>query len=101
MRAVEVRYTVRPEYADQNKANIRKVMAKLRASPIDGMMYSAYTLEDGHSFVHINICQDEETLSKLNDVDEFVEFRKALKESLPITPPSSIDLEYVGANFDI
>ena len=50
MRAVEVRYTVRPEFADQNKANIRKVMAKLKGSPIDGMMYSAYTLEDGVAF---------------------------------------------------
>lgn len=46
MKAVKVQYTVKPEYADQNKANIRKVMAALKANPIEGMLYSSYTSGD-------------------------------------------------------
>ncbi len=101
MKAVKVQYKVKPEYVNQNKVNIRKVMDKLKADPIEGMMYSSYTLEDGQSFVHINIARDEETMNKLNEVQEFNDFRKALKESNPIDPPKSIKLELVAAGFEL
>ena len=101
MKAVKVQYVVRPEYADQNKANIRKVMDRLKSDPIEGMLYSSYTLDDGHTFVHINIAKDEETMNKLNDVPEFGAFRKALKESGPIEPPKSTNLVPVAAGFEL
>ena len=37
MKAVKVQYTVRTEYVNQNKANIRKVMDKLKSNPIEGL----------------------------------------------------------------
>ena len=101
MKAVKVEYTVRPEFVEQNKANIRKVMDKLRQFPIEGMMYSSYTKDDGQTFVHINIAKDEATISKLNEVSEFGEFRKALKESNPLSPPKSTNLNSVAAGFEI
>jgi hypothetical protein len=33
MKAVQVRYVVQPEYAEQNKVNIRNVMDALKANP--------------------------------------------------------------------
>jgi len=33
-RAVKVKYTVNPEFVEQNKPNIRKVMNKLKNKPI-------------------------------------------------------------------
>ena len=101
MKAVKVQYVVKPEYVNQNKANIKMVMDKLKSDPIEGMLYSSYTLDDGQTFVHINICKDEETMNKLNDVPEFAEFRKALKESVPIEPPKSTNLEPVAAGFEL
>ncbi len=101
MKAIKVQYKVKQEYVDQNKANIKKVMDKLKSNPIDGMMYSSYTMEDGQTFVHINICKDQETMDKLGDVQEFNEFRKALKESQPIQAPESTNLELVAAGFEL
>ena len=101
MKAVKVTYTVKAEYADQNRANIQKVMNALKANPIEGMQYSAFILNDGQTFVHINMAKDGETMSKLNDVEEFMEFRKALKASEPLPPPNSEDLNLVGAAFDL
>ncbi len=101
MKAVKVKYAVKPEYAAQNKANIRKVMEALKANPIEGMLYSSYTLEDGQSFVHINIAKDDATIAKLNDVQEFGEFRKALKASEPIAPPKATKLHLVSAAFEL
>ena len=65
MKAVKVTYTVQPEYAEQNKNNIQRVMSALRANPIPGMQYSTFILDDGQTFVHINMSKDQETLSKL------------------------------------
>ena len=101
MRAVKVQYTVKPEYVEQNKANIRRVMDALRAKPIDGMRYASFTLDDGQTFVHINFAKDQETLSRLSDVEEFGEFRSALKASGPISPPASENLNLVAAGYDL
>ncbi len=101
MQAVKVQYTVKPEYVEQNKANIRKVMDALKANPIEGMLYSTFTIEDGQTFVHINMAKDGETMSKLNNVVEFQDFRKALKASGPVSPPNQTDLTPVAAGFEL
>ncbi len=101
MKAVKVQYTVKPEYAEQNKVNIQKVMDVLKSNPIEGMLYSSYTLEDGQTFVHINIAKDDATIAKLNEVQEFNDFRKALKESEPISSPESTNLNPVAAGFNL
>ena len=101
MKAVKVQYTVKPEYVDQNKTNINRVMDRLKVNPIDGMLYSSYTLDDGQTFVHINICKDQETMDRLGEVQEFNEFRQALKASGPIKPPESINLDPVAAGFEL
>ena len=101
MKAVQVRYTVKPEYVEQNKANIRKVMAKLKAEPVEGMQYSTYILEDGQTFVHINMAKDDETMSKLGNLQEFKDFRMGLKASEPISPPRQTKLHLVAAGFEL
>ena len=101
MKAVEVRYTVKPDFVEQNKANIRKVMDELRANPIDGMFYSSHTLEDGVTFVHVNIARNGETLSRIGDVPAFRDFQAALRASEPEAPPEATELNPVAAGFEI
>jgi quinol monooxygenase YgiN len=100
MKAVKVQYTVKPEFIEQNKRNIEKVMAKLRENPIDGMLYSSFTDEtDPSTFIHINIARDASAFSKLNELGEFNAFRVALKESGPVSPPKQSNLNPVDAGF--
>ncbi len=101
MKAVQVQYTVQPEYVEKNKDNIQKVMEALKANPIAGMLYSSYILDDEQTFVHINIAKDSETMSKLNDLPEFKEFRMGLKASNPVSPPKPTNLNSVGAGFEL
>ena len=84
MKAVKVQYTVKSDFVDQNKANIRKVIEALRSKPIHGMLYCSL---------------DEETLSKISDVKEFGELRAALEASGPVSPPTSENLNLVDAGF--
>lgn len=101
MKAVKVQYTVKPEYVESNKANIQKVMTHLKAHPISGMQYASFLLDDGQTFVHINMAEDQETLNKLQEVEAFNEFRSALKASEPISPPTSESLNLVAAGFEL
>ena len=101
MKAVKVQYTVRPDYAEQNKANIAKVMAALREKPIEGLKYAAFTKEDGQTFVHLNIAKDEGALAQFGQMAEFKAFQAALKESGPLNPPASEALSLVAAVFEI
>ena len=102
MKAVIVQYKVRPEYVEQNKINIQNVANELLENPIQGMFYSAYNLEeDPQSFVHINICTDGETMSKINNVKSFQEFRNGLKASNPESPPRAMRLINIAAGFTI
>ena len=101
MKAAKVQYTVKPEYVEQNKANIQKVMDHLRTNPINGMQYASFTLDDGVTFVHINMANDQETMDKLQDLELFTAFRMALKASGPLSPPKSENLNLVAAGFDL
>ena len=101
MKAVKVQYTVKPEYVEENKANIARVMDALRANPISGLQYASFTLDDGNSFVHINMARDQDTMSRLSKMKEFEDFRSALKASGPLSPPKSDSLTLVDAGFDI
>ncbi|NNE30333.1 MAG: hypothetical protein HKN16_11900 [Saprospiraceae bacterium] len=101
MKAVQVRYKVKPEYAEQNKANIQAVMQSLKENPVPGLYYAAYNLEDGQTFVHVNLAKDEETLKKINDLAAFLNFRKGLKESGPIEPPQATNMEPVAAGWEL
>ena len=101
MKAVRVQYTVRSDFIEQNKKNISAVMDSLKANPIEGMLYSTYQLEDGNSFMHVNVAKDDETMSRLNYVEAFTNFRMQLKASNPISPPKSEKLSFVGASQEI
>jgi len=101
MKSVRVQYTVKPSYADTNKANIGKVMDALKTNPIDGLIYLACTLDDGETFIHTVVARDETAQKQLTDLAEFKSFQSALKESEPVSPPSPENMNLVGASFDI
>jgi hypothetical protein len=96
MKAVKVTYTVKPEFVQTNQNNITKVMDYLKNNPIEGMWYKAFLMEDGQSFMHINIAKDESTLQKLLSVSVFNDFRTQLKDSGPLAPPSQSPLDPIG-----
>lgn len=100
MKAVRVQYTVKPEYVEQNKANVQGVMDDLRNNPIEGMRYSTFYLGEG-SFMHLNVCNDQETMSLLGERDSFKHFRSGLKASGPVSPPKAEPMNYVGSSYDI
>ncbi|MEO6452812.1 MAG: hypothetical protein ABIN97_02005 [Ginsengibacter sp.] len=100
MRAVQVEYTVKPEYAATNKANIQKVMDEIRSLGNKGFLYSTYVKEDGVSFVHFSIHKDEENI--IPSLAAFKVFSTQLKaEGLAGGAPRVLKLEMVAKSFDL
>ncbi len=101
MKAVKVQYTVKAEYADTNKGNIRQVMADLQELANPGIKYSTFILEDGKTFVHFGMYTDQEALEVVNSLPSFQSFREQLKASGPEAPPKGDDLNLVGSSYEI
>ncbi len=99
MKAIKVEYTVKPEYIETNKRNIKVVMDELKKNPIEGMWYKAFLLEDGQTFMHLNLSKDSEIASKLNEVKQFNNFRKELKASEPLSSPKAENLILISEDY--
>ena len=101
MNAVKVDYKVRPEFVEQNKTNIRRVMEALRSNPIEGLKCVAFIRDNDQAFVHLNIAKDETALAQFTEMAEYKTFQKALMDSAPLSPPSSEELDLLDAGFEI
>jgi hypothetical protein len=101
MNGVKVQYTVKEEYVETNKANIRRVMADLREINNPNIIYSVFLLDDGKSFVHLVMRVDDEAQKTVSELPSFQEFQRQLKESGPEAPPKAENLTLVGSSRDI
>jgi hypothetical protein len=71
--AAVVRYTTRPDTADENEQLIKAVFAQLAEQRPKGLRYVAVRLDDGVSFVHVAVLEDEHNpLAGLSAFGEFV-----------------------------
>jgi len=89
-----IRYQMRPDTTDENKALIQNVFAELAAKRPEGLRYAAFRLEDGVTFVHVGTMPDEG--SPLSDTEAFQEFGKAFGERVASEPDRS-GAEVIGA----
>jgi hypothetical protein len=76
-------------------------MADLRDLTNQGIKYSAFALEDGRTFLHFGMYEDQEALDVVNNLPSFQSFRSQLKASEPEIPPKGDDLTLVDSSFEI
>ena len=53
MNPVLVRYTTRPDTAEENQRLVERVFAELHATGPVGLRYATFRLDDGVTFVHV------------------------------------------------
>lgn len=92
--ATVVRYTTRPEAADENERLIKAVFAQLAEQQPDGLRYSAIRLDDGVSFIHVAVLEDDH--NPLTALPAFGEFVSAIKERCT-DGPTQVNGTVVGA----
>ena len=101
MKIVRVTYTTTAEYAEQNQANIRAVMADLQHLNYPGMNYHACLGPDGKSFTHTSFFKSDEDQKLLNELPSFIHFQTQLKAGGLETPPKQELMTLVGSSREI
>jgi hypothetical protein len=92
--ATIVRYTTRPSSADENEKLIKAVFAQLAEQQPEGLRYVAIRLDDGASFIHIAVLDDEH--NPLTELPAFGEFVSAINERCT-DGPTPVNGTVVGA----
>ncbi len=101
MKIVRVTYTTRAEYAEQNQANIKTVMADLQNLNRRGINYNACLSPDGKTFTHLAFMETEEDNNMLLQLPSFINFQTQLKTSGLESPPKQELLTLVGSSKNI
>ena len=86
MQHVMVRYTVKPERADENQRLVEQVFAELARTAPPGMQYSSYRLDDGVTFVHVYAHESADGHNPLPELAAFQAFRAGLAERCEVAP---------------
>lgn len=76
MISVIVTYQVKPEFAEQNKANIQRFLKDFEQLDSSKFKYSVLVKEDGVSFVHYSQYSDENMQNELLNVPSFKAFQE-------------------------
>ena len=92
--ATVVRYTTHPGAADENEKLIKAVFAQLAEQQPDGLRYAAIRLDDGVSFVHVALLEDDH--NPLTALPAFGEFLSAISERCA-TGPAAVNGTVVGS----
>jgi hypothetical protein len=93
MSSVMVRYTVKPECAQENAELVRAVYEELARERPDDLRYATFLLEDGVTFVHLASHGGE---NPLPDVKAFQEFTRDIGARCA-APPAVSPLQEVGS----
>jgi hypothetical protein len=93
-RTVIVRYTTRPEAANENQHLIERVYAELASADPGGLRYATFRLADGVSFVHIGVVEGD--TNPLDRTAAFAEFTRDIDQR-SLEPPLATHATLVGA----
>lgn len=98
MISVEVSYTVKPEFVAQNKRNISLFLADFRELTHLNFLYQVYIKEDGLTFFHLSMYENEEVQQQILQVPAFLQFQKERDESNLDKPPRFDHLKLIGSS---
>lgn len=96
MKVTRVQYTVKPDFVERNKANIRAVMSELRALDAGDVRYASYLLDDRKTFMHLVHQNSKDAENLPGRLETFKHFQAQLKQNLEI-PPKVETFELVDA----
>lgn len=78
---VLVSYTVKPEYVEENKTNIKKFLEDFKQLDQSKFEYKVYLKEDGITFLHYSNYENKEVQCEVLNVPSFKEFQMLRDES--------------------
>ncbi|WP_118972967.1 antibiotic biosynthesis monooxygenase [Taibaiella koreensis] len=100
MITVQVTYTVKPEFALQNKQNIQRFLVDFRKMDATAFWYHISVMEDGVTFLHFSTYRDEQIQQEVLNTPSFKAFQKERDDSGLNGSHAVRVLQFVGASND-
>ena len=95
MNTVMVRYQVKPDRVEENRAYIAPVFDALNATRPAGLRYASFQMPDGVSFVHMVTVSTDDGESPLAKLQPFKDFVADIGARCDV-PPEITELSLVG-----
>ena len=86
MKAVKVTYTVAREFAEKNNQNIQAFLDEVKAIGDHGMRYHVFLAEDGKTFTHLSLYNNDESQKRFLALKTFLSFQQQRDENLESEP---------------
>ncbi len=96
MKTTVVRYKVKSDRAEENIRYITQVFEQLQQELPQGLRYVSFNLEDGVSFLHIAILDDDTVENPLPQMKAFQKFTSQIRDRSD-EPPSATSANIVAA----
>jgi quinol monooxygenase YgiN len=96
MKRVIVRYRVKPECAEENRAYVEKVYAELNQTQPAGLRYATFRASDGVTHFHIAAVDTADGQNPLNQSPAFAAFSAAVRDRCD-EPPVAMEVEELGS----
>lgn len=101
MISVKVSYTVKPEFVEKNKQNIRIFLNDFKKMVTSNFLYNVYLEADGLTFLHVSMYENEEIQKELLNVPSFLQFQKERDESGLNNSHQLENLTFLGSSLSI
>lgn len=98
MISVKVTYTVKPDFVEQNKANIKTFLEDFKKLNPSDFKYDVFLCEDGITFLHLSSYKNEAIQNHILNVPSFKNFQKERDESGLNNSHKFELLEYIGSS---
>lgn len=100
MKIVKVTYTVKPAFVTKNQENVKAFIQDVEKIG-NGIRYCSYLGEDGKTFTHFTLVENDELQKKLLGLPSFLSFQQQRDDSGLEVAPVIEEMKLVAASFDI
>src|SRR6478672_5158347 len=101
MISVHITYTVKPEFVAQNKQNISTILADFKKMNDVSFFYNVYIKEDGITFLHSSMYDNEEAQQKVLSTPSFIAFQEQRDSQGLVGEPLVETLTLIGSSLSI
>lgn len=101
MISVKVSYTVKPEFAAQNKQNINSFLNDFKQLKHLKFLYNVYVQDDGITFLHLSMYENEEVQQTILTIPSFLKFQLERDESGLTIEPKIEMISLVGSSLSL
>lgn len=97
MKITRHRYTVKPEFVEQNRQNLAEFIAALAATSTPGLSYRVFLEEDGQTFLHLVTSEDDPS-AVITGLPSFKKFQSELLASAPVLRPDQVSMSLIATS---